>query len=67
MLCDMIRVCACAQAGAVTKESLQGVLQGAIEKVVLTQSNGSLLQRILAEYLSTLVKKVEAAASLSST
>jgi hypothetical protein len=51
----------------VSKEALLGSIQAAIEGVVLTQENGSLPQRVLAEFLAEMVSRVEAAAAVAGT
>ena len=57
----------CAQDGreTVSKDALLGTVQAAIESVVLSQENGSLPQRVLAEYLSELVQRIEATSAAS--
>ncbi|CAM9633307.1 unnamed protein product [Ascophyllum nodosum] len=49
-------------AGGVTKEGLLGAVQVAVETVVLQQDNGSMAQRVQAEFLSELCKRIETAA-----
>jgi hypothetical protein len=49
----------------VSKEALLGSIQAAIEGVVLTQENGSLPQRVLAEFLAEMVSRVEAAGAVA--
>ena len=41
------------------KRKLNLVIQGQVEATVLQQPNGSVTQRILAEYLSELMQRVE--------
>eukprot|EP00903_Cladosiphon_okamuranus_P010421 g9857.t1 len=47
--------------GGVTKEGLLGAIQVAVEKVILQQENGSMAQRVQAEFLSELCKRIEVA------
>ncbi|CAM9539045.1 unnamed protein product [Scytosiphon promiscuus] len=47
--------------GGVTKEGLMGAIQVAVEKVILQQENGSMAQRVQAEFLSELCRRIEAA------
>ncbi|CAM9399391.1 unnamed protein product [Choristocarpus tenellus] len=49
------------QMGAVTKDGFMGAIQVAIETVILQQENGSMPQRVQAEFLSELCKRVEVA------
>ncbi|CAN0375808.1 unnamed protein product [Pylaiella littoralis] len=46
--------------GGVSKEGLLGAIQVAVEKVILQQENGSMAQRVQAEFLSELCKRIEA-------
>ena len=66
-LCSCLHCMAVAQAdqspGSAHREALQSVLQAAVERIVLTQSNGSQMQRVLAEFLGQLVAQVESAAA----
>ncbi|CAN0275480.1 unnamed protein product, partial [Ectocarpus sp. 8 AP-2014] len=47
--------------GGVTKDGLLGAIQVAVERVILQQENGSMAQRVQAEFLSELCKRIEAA------
>ncbi len=47
--------------GAVTKEALMGEVQKTMEGVILGLDNGSMAQRIQAEFLRELVMRIEAA------
>ncbi|CAM9708755.1 unnamed protein product [Ectocarpus sp. 12 AP-2014] len=47
--------------GGVSKDGLLGAIQVAVERVILQQENGSMAQRVQAEFLSELCKRIEAA------
>ncbi|CAM9643958.1 unnamed protein product [Ectocarpus fasciculatus] len=47
--------------GGVTKDGLLGAIQVAVERVILQQENGSMAQRVQAEFLSELCKRIETA------
>ncbi|CAM9692067.1 unnamed protein product [Discosporangium mesarthrocarpum] len=47
--------------GGITKDGIMGAIQVAIETVILQQENGSMAQRVQAEFLSELVNRIDAA------
>eukprot|EP00904_Undaria_pinnatifida_P003849 jgi/Undpi1/13465/HiC_scaffold_8.g03124.m1 len=47
--------------GGVTKDALLGAIQTVVETVILQQENGSIVQRVQAEFLSELCRRIEVA------